>query len=223
MPTKVLILGSTGMIGGGTLREALENPEIESIILLNRKPGTVKHPKVKEVIHGDFYAMQPVMEQFREVDAVLFCLGQSAVGMTEPEYHRVTYELTVKFAEELLKVNPHARFIYISGAGTDSSESGSQMWARVKGKTENALLKMPFRSVHMVRPGYIQPRKGIRSRTGWYNLVYTVFYPLYILFYPFKGVVTDTTRLGRAMIRIAINGADLKIIEQRDINRIAEA
>lgn len=222
MPTKLILLGSSGMIGSGTLIEALENPEVESVLVVNRRPLEKKHPKIKELVLKDFFDVRSVSDQLKGYDACLFCLGQSAVGMSEKDYHRITYELTMAWAEELLKANSNMRFIYVSGAGTDSTEKGSQMWARVKGKTENALLKMPFRDVIMFRPGFIQPRKGIRSRTSWYNVVYTVFFPLYFLLYPFKGIVTDTTRLGRALVRAAIKGADKNIIQQRDINRLAQ-
>lgn len=223
MPTKLILPGASGMIGSGALLEAIDNPEVESILVVSRRPVERKHLKVQELILNDFYDVKSIAAQLAGYDACLFCLGQSAVGMSEADYHKITYELTLLWAEELLKVNSSMRFIYVSGAGTDATEKGSTMWARVKGKTENALLKMPFKSVHMFRPGFIQPRKGIRSRTFWYNVVYTVFFPLYFILYPFKGIVTDTTRLGRALVHVAVHGSELKIIAQRDINRIAES
>lgn len=222
MGAKFILIGSSGMIGQGALHEAISDPEVESVLLVNRKPSALKHPKIKEIIHQNFYDVHSIASQFAEYDACVFSLGQSAVGMKEEDYRRITYDPTVHFAKELIAVNPNIRFIYISGSGTDSTEKGGQMWARVKGKTENALLKMPFRSVHMFRPGLIQPRKGIRSRTSWYNAIYALFFPLYLFLYPFKGIITDTTRLGRALVRVGRNGSELKIIAQRDINRIAE-
>ena len=222
MPTKIILLGSTGMVGGGALLEALDNPEISEVLVINRKPIGKSHPKLKEILHGDFFNIAPIASQLAGYDAILFCLGQTSVGMTEADYHRITYELTMNFAEQLLKVNPTVRFIFVSGGGTDSSEKGRQMWARVKGKTENALFNFPFRDAIMFRPGFIQPRKGIRSKTGWYNVIYFIFFPLFWLLYPFKSIVTDTSRLGRALVRAAIHGSEKKILEQSDINRLAQ-
>lgn len=220
---KVIILGATGMVGSGVLLECLASPDVQQVLTINRKPAQRTHPKLKELVHDNFYDFTSVQQGFSAYDACFFCLGVSVAGLSEAEYRKITYELTMSFAHALLTANPDVVFCYVSGASTDSTEKGRAMWARVKGATENALLRMPFKDAYMFRPGYIQPLKGVRSKTGWYNAFYTVLKPLYFLLKPFKGIVTDTVSLGNAMLYVAQHGFPQKIITSRDINNLAQS
>jgi uncharacterized protein YbjT (DUF2867 family) len=215
---RIIITGSTGMVGKAALLAALEAPEVESILLVNRKPAGIQHAKVREVLHADFFNLGPIEAELTGYDACLFCLGVSSLGMKEPEYARMTYDLTTGFAGVLLRQNPGMTFCYISGAGTDSNEQGRLMWARVKGRTENTLLQMGFSRAYMFRPGMIQPFDGIRAKSNAVNVMYAIFRPLYFLLRSFPGMVTDTRRLGRAMVRVAKEGYHKPILESRDIN-----
>ncbi|HUR30735.1 MAG TPA: hypothetical protein VMZ69_04845 [Saprospiraceae bacterium] len=217
---KVIITGSTGMIGKGCLLECIDNPQVESILLVNRHPIDVKHPKIKEVLVKDFFELELVRDDLKGYDACFYCMGVTSAGMNEADYSRITFEATIEFAKELFSLNPYSTFCYISGAGSDSSEKGNTMWARVKGKTENALLAIGFRNTYMFRPGFIQPTKGIRSRTGWYNAVYTILGPFYFLLKRLPNYVTNTTTLAKAMIKVASDGYPKKILESADINKI---
>ncbi|HXA02766.1 MAG TPA: NAD-dependent epimerase/dehydratase family protein [Cytophagaceae bacterium] len=223
MKIRAIIFGSSGMIGQGVLMECLESPEVESILIINRSPGNVKHSKLKEIVHKDFSDFSSLSAEFAGYNSCFFCLGISAVGLSENEYYKTTFELTIRVAEALLKANKDFTFCYISGASTDSSENGKMMWARVKGKTENTLLAMPFKQVYMFRPGYIQPLKGIKSRTKLYNAIYFIFKPLYFILKPFKGMVTDTSSMGKSMIQTALHGYEKKILESSDINKVSKA
>ncbi|MGN6292981.1 MAG: NAD-dependent epimerase/dehydratase family protein, partial [Chitinophagaceae bacterium] len=157
---KVIITGTTGMVGEGVLHVCLQDPRIESVLIINRKTLGRTHPKLKEILHADFYDLSAIENDLRGYDACFFCLGVSSIGMKEPDYYKVTYTLTLHVANTLVRLNPGMSFSYISGAGTDSSEKGRSMWARVKGKTENDLMKLPFRQVFAFRPGFIKPIKG---------------------------------------------------------------
>lgn len=218
MKIKAVIFGASGMIGQGVLMECLESPLVESVLVINRRTSGMKHPKLIEVIHTDFLDLSPLKSILAEYNSCFFSLGVSAVGLSESEYHSIIYDITTTVAETLVSINKDYTFIYVSGKSTDSTEKGSMMWARVKGKTENALLAMPFRQVFMFRPGYIQPMKGIRSKTALYNAVYFIFKPLYFLLKPLKNAVTDTGTLGKAMINVAANGYSKRILESADIN-----
>lgn len=218
MNIKVIITGATGMVGKGVLLECLDHPAISEVLLVNRAPVGIQHDKLKEVIHKDFFDLSAVKEQLQGYDACFFCLGVSAVGMSEEQYHHITYDLTIHFAETV--INPNMTFCYVSGTGTDSSEQGRSMWARVKGKTENALLKMSFKAAYMFRPGLILPMKGIRSRTSWYNAAYAILRPFFPLMKR-SASVTDTVRVGKAMINVALNGSDKTHLENKDINELA--
>jgi hypothetical protein len=222
MKIKAIITGSTGMIGKGVLLECLEDSRVESVLVINRQPVGMNHVKLKEIILKDLFDLSPAMNELAGYAACFFCLGVSAAGMSEKEYHKITYDLTLYFAQTLLKLNPDMTFCYISGAGTDSSEKGRMMWARVKGKTENALLSLPFEACYMFRPGFIQPMKGIKSRTRSYNLIYIVLKPFYPILKNFKSVVTNTEKLGQAMIHVGVNGYRKNILESSDINFIPE-
>jgi uncharacterized protein YbjT (DUF2867 family) len=219
---KAIITGSTGMVGKGVLLECLNNALVSDVLVINRQPVGIQHPKLTEIIHKDFYDLSSIEEQLKGYDACFFCLGISAFRMKEEDYHRITYDLTVHFAQTLLRLNPQLTFCYVSGQGTDSSEKGSTMWARVKGKTENALLAMPFKGAYMFRPGYIHPMHGIKSRTALYNALYVVLKPLYPVFKTLSpDSVTTTEAIGKAMIAIAAKGDAKHILDPVDINRLA--
>lgn len=218
MNLKVIITGSTGMVGKGVLLECIDSPDVEQILIINRSPVGISHPKVKEIIHKDFFDWSAIHGQLGGYDACFFCLGVSSVGMKEPDYKRMTYDLTLGFARELFPVNPNMTFCYVSGAGTDSSEKGRSMWARVKGKTENDLLGLGFKAAYMFRPGFIQPMRGIKSKTPLYQGIYNVISPLYGLLRRMPKYVTTTVILGKAMIGVTVRGYQTKVLESVDIN-----
>ena len=220
MKIKAIITGSTGMLGKGVLLECLESPDIESVLVINRHPVGLKHEKLKEIILTDFHDLSSIKEQLAGYNTCYFCLGISAAGMSEKDYSRITYDLTLNFAQTLLSLNPELTFCYISGAGTDSREKSRMMWARVKGKTENALLALPFKTAYMLRPAYIQPMKGIRSSTRIYNIFYTILKPLYPILKAFPKIVTNTEKLGKAMIKLVLMNYNKKILENIDINKL---
>jgi len=219
---KVILFGSTGMIGQGVLLECLENKGVESILVINRQSCNTTHPKLKEIICRDLFDLSGLTSEMKDHNACFFCLGISSVGLSEKGYHRITYDLTLNAASILVKLDPEMTFCYISGAGTDSSENGKVMWARVKGKTENALLALPFKKAYMFRPGFIQPLKGIRSKTKTYNMIYAVFKPFYFLLKHFSSIVTNTETFGKAMIITALNGYEKNILENKDINYLVK-
>ena len=220
MKLNVIITGSTGMVGKGVLLECIDSPDVESILVISRSPIDVMHPKVKEIIHKDFFDLSSVRDQLTGYNACFFCLGVSSVGMKEAEYRRLTYDLTLGFAKVVLFLNPDMTFCYVSGAGTDSSEKGKSMWARVKGKTENDLLSLGFKAAYMFRPGYIHPMRGIKSKTPLYNAFYIVLKPLYPLLKRMPKYVTDNAIIGRAMIRVALSGYSKRVLESIDINHV---
>ena len=215
---RIIITGSTGMVGKAALLAALDSPDVESILLVNRQLVGLHHAKIREVLHQDFFNPAPIESQLAGYDACLFCLGVSSVGMKEDAYTRMTYDLTTTMAKAMIRQNPGMTFCYISGAGTDSSEKGQLMWARVKGRTENALLQMGFGRAYMFRPGMIQPFDGIRAKSNTVNVMYSIFRPVYFLLKRFPGMVTDTRRLGKAMVRVAKDGYSKTVLENRDIN-----
>ncbi len=210
------------MVGQGVLRECLLDADVESVLSIGRREMGQPHQKLQEIAFRDVTDLSAIMGQLAGYDACFFCLGVSSVGMGAPTYYRLTYELTMSIAGTLVRVNPGMTFVYVSGAGTDSSEHGSRMWARVKGKTENALLQMPFRGAYMFRPGYIQPLRGIRPKIRWIGALYTVIGPLYPLWkLLFPKYVTTTECMGRAM-PVAKQGAAKHVLESWDINNISE-
>lgn len=219
---KVILFGATGMVGQGVLRECLLDPHVDAILAIGRTATGCQDAKFREIIPADLYTLTAIETQLAGYDACFFCLGVSAAGMSEQAYRRVTYDLTISAAEILARLNPAMTFIYVSGAGTDTSERGRMMWARVKGQTENALLRMPFLAAYTFRPAYIQPLHCIRAKTKWYAALYAVvapLYPLWKLLLP--NYVTTTEAVGRAMLRVARNGAPKRIIENRDINALS--
>jgi uncharacterized protein YbjT (DUF2867 family) len=218
---KVVIYGATGMVGQGVLMECIADPRITSVLCVGRKPSGTSHPKVRDLIRPDLLDYSDIGDAFNGTQACFYSLGITSVGMDEASYRRVTVDLTLAAANALAKANPTMTFCFVSGAGTD--RSSRQMWARVKAAAEDALLAMPFRT-HCFRPGLIQPMKGIRSKTGWYNAFYAAFAPIYSVFGGLMGdFATTTENLGRAMIRIAVEGSDVKILTNADINRIGAA
>jgi uncharacterized protein YbjT (DUF2867 family) len=217
----VLLFGATGMIGQAVLRECLLDPAVTKVVTVGRRPAGQSHPKLRELVRPDLEALGPLEPQLVGFDACIFTLGVSAVGMSEKEYTRLTYDLTTSVARTLLRTSPELKFIYVSGAGTDSSEKGRTMWARVKGRTENALLSMPFKAAYMFRPGAVIPVGGVRSSVGWYNAAYVVLKPLYpILSRLAPNMITTSERLARAMLAVARNGYSTHVLEMADINRL---
>ncbi|MFC2134378.1 NAD-dependent epimerase/dehydratase family protein [Bacteroidota bacterium] len=214
MKIKTIITGSTGMVGEGVLHECLQHPDVESVLVINRKARGVQHPKLKEIIHKDFFDLPKIEDQLKGYNTCYFCAGVSSIGKKEEEDRRVTYDLTMNFAETLLKLNPGMTFTYVSGVGTDSTEKGKSMWGRIKGKTENDLLKLQFKSAYMFRPGYIQPIKGLKNTYTAYKVL-SPFYPLFKTLFP-KYVCT-LEDLGKSMINITMNGYDKTVLECRDI------
>jgi uncharacterized protein YbjT (DUF2867 family) len=220
---RVVLFGATGMIGSGVLLECLEDPRVELVVSVVRHAGGMAHPKLRELVHDDFLDYVPVCADFAGVDACFFCLGVSSAGMNEADYRRVTHDFTLAAAKEILAESAHATFCYVSGAGTDGTGRGRVMWARVKGQTEQGLLAMGFKSAFMFRPGYIQPMKGVRSKTALYQMVYNVAGPLYPLMRLLgPSYVTTTVDLAHAMIEAARDGYPSQVIETTDINRLAE-
>lgn len=218
---KVILFGATGMVGQGVLRECLLAGDVDSILAVGRTSTGQQHAKLQEIVWPDLFDLSPIESRLSSFDACFFCLGVSAAGMSEQDYRRLTYELTISVATTLARVNPGMTFIYVSGTGTDNSESSRMMWARVKGKTENDLLKMPFRAAYMFRPGYIQPLHGIRTKTKLYGALYTVVAPLYpILKRLLPNYVTTTECVGRAMLNATRRGAPKRFLENQDINEL---
>jgi uncharacterized protein YbjT (DUF2867 family) len=210
------------MVGAGALIECLADTRVQSVLVVTRASTGRSHPRLREVLHADFFSYDNLAADFAACDACFFCLGVSSVGMSEPEYTRLTYDLTLAAARAMVAVNPQMTFCYVSGVGTDSSERGRTMWARVKGRTENALLAMPFAAAYMFRPGYIQPVGGVRSKTGWVQAAYTVLAPLYPVLRPvLRG--TTTRNFGRALIEVAASGYQKRVLYSRDINALAAA
>ena len=216
---KVILFGGSGMVGQGVLRECLIDPGVEAVLSIGRSPLGVAHPKLRELLHKDFTDYSAIEPQLAGYDACFFTLGVSSIGMDAEHYRHLTYDLTMAAARTLARLNPGMVFTYVTGRGTDSTEQGSLMWARVKGKTENDLLKLPFKAAYMFRPAGIQPLHGVRSKTGWINAVYAVTAPLLaVMVRATPHYMTTSERLGRAMIKVARDGYPKPILESEDIN-----
>lgn len=219
---RVLLFGATGMIGQGVLRECLLDPEVSAVQTVGRSATGAQHPKLQELVHRDLWRYQSVKGALTGFDACFFCLGVSSAGMQKEEYRRITYGITLAAAETLCRVNPGMTFVYVSGAGTDSSGQGRSAWARVKGQTENALLRLPFKAAYMFRPGVIQPLDGIRSKTRVYRLFYGVMAPILpLLRKMLPNFILTTQQIGRAMIAAARHGAPKRVLASRDIRALA--
>jgi uncharacterized protein YbjT (DUF2867 family) len=220
MKIKAIITGATGMVGEGVLHECLLNSNVASVLVINRKPCGVSHPKLKEIIHANFFDLSPIELHLTGYNACYFCAGVSSVGKKEDEFRRLTYDLTMHVAETLSRLNRDMTFCYISGAGTDSSEKGRMMWARVKGKTENDLMKLPFKKVYAFRPGFMKPTKGLKNTLKGYAILGWLYPALHALF---PNSACKLSEVGLAMINLTMNGYEKSIIEVRDIVKLAKS
>lgn len=219
----VAIFGASGMLGQGVLRECLKDPSVQQVISIGRTALDQQHPKLLQLTQKDLFDLSPLKNELGELDACFFCLGVSSAGLTEAQYRHLTYDLTTSAAAILLSLNPGMRFVYVSGTGTDSTEQGKTMWARVKGATENALLRMPFKGAFMFRPGVIIPLNGIKSKTRSYQLFYDVFGPLLKLLFKLRpGTMTTTENIGLAMLNLAKYGGPQTILDGAAINAAAQ-
>jgi uncharacterized protein YbjT (DUF2867 family) len=220
---KVILFGASGMVGQGVLRECLLDPEVTEVLSISRSPLGQHAEKLREIVLPNVGDLSSVESALGGYDACFWCLGVSSSGMAEADYTRATYDLTISAATTLARLNPRIRFTYVSGAGTDSTEHGRAMWARVKGRTENALLALPSGGAYMFRPGIIQPLHGIRSRTRGYRWFYTVMRPFLVLVrIVAPNSITCTDHMGRAMIRVARDAPPNHILGTRDINQLAQ-
>ena len=214
----VLILGATGMVGQGVLRECLLDDGVARVVTLGRSATGQAHPKLREIAHANLFDLTPIESELRGLDACFYSLGATAAGKSEAEYTRINYDLTLSVAGTLARLDPDMTFVYVSGMGTDSTERGRTMWARVKGRTENALLRLPFKAAYMLRPGIILPMHGIKSKTTLYRVGYTLMTPLYpALRALFPRAITTTEHLGRVMLRLARSGYSKPVLEPADI------
>lgn len=207
------------MVGEGVLREALLHPDVEKVLVINRKPCGVTHPKLTEILHTNFFDISPITEQLKGYNACFFCLGVSSVGMKEDHYYSLTYTLTMHVAETLAKQNPDMTFCYVSGAGTDSSEKGRLNWARVKGKTENDLMKLPFKKAYAFRPGFMLPEKDAKNAHNYYS-VFRFLYP--VLHFLMPKFVSTLQTVAVAMIKIVLKGYEKPVLEVPDIVELSQ-
>lgn len=218
----VLIFGATGMIGHGALEACLRDPAVERVTVIGRRALGRVHPKLTEHVRADVADLSGLEAGLAEVDACLFCLGVSAAGLDERRYTALTYDLALSVGRTLVRLNPEMAFVYVSGLGTDATEQGRVMWARVKGRTENALLALPFRTAVMFRPGVIQPVEGARSSTRWYRILYAVMAPLMpVLRRLFPGQIVTSAEMGRALLATARSDRARAVLEMPDIVRLA--
>ena len=221
---KVLIFGATGMVGQGVLRECLAAADVELVQSFGRTPVGQKHPKLREVVHAEMWQYEGIDDQLSDFDACFFCIGVTSSGMSEKAYTHLTYDMTLAAAGVLARLNPRMVFMYVSAMGADTTEKTRIMWERVRGKTENALLRLPFRGVYIFRPGMIQPLDGIKSKT----VAYRIFYSLFKLVLPLlrsampKHVLT-TRQMGQAALAVVRNGAQKRVLESADIAMLAKA
>lgn len=219
MKIKAIITGATGMVGEGVLHECIHHPDVEQVLVITRRPTGAAHSKMKEIVHKDFFDISPIENELKGYNACFFCLGVSSMGMNEEEYHRMTYDLTMGFARTLAKANPGMTFCYVSGSGTDSSEKGRMMWARVKGKTENHLMQLPFKKAYMFRPGFMQPTKGLKNALSFYKYI-TWMYPVLRPLFP--KYMSTLKEVGLAMINVVKRGYSKQVLEVKDIVEISK-
>jgi uncharacterized protein YbjT (DUF2867 family) len=215
---KAILFGATGMVGQGVLRECLLDSAVDSVLAVGRSPTGQQHAKLREIVHDDFLDFSAIESELAGFDACFFCLGVSSVGMSEDRYRQLTHDITLAAATTLSKLDPGMVFVYVTGRGTDVTEQGPLMWARVKGKTENDLLKLPFKAAYMFRPAGIQPLHGIKSKTAWYQAAYVVAAPILTLLNRVApNYVATTEQVGRAMIKVARDGYPKPVLESEDI------
>ncbi len=219
MKIKAILTGATGMVGEGVLHECLDHPLVESILVVGRKSCSVTHPKMKEILVADFLDISGIKDELQGYNATFFCLGVSSVGMNKEEYYRTTYTLTIHFAETVSNQNPGMVFCYVSGAGTDGTEKGRISWARVKGKTENDLMKLPFRAAYGFRPSFMLPTPGLKNVLGFYKYINWIYPALRPTFPGYFGTLKE---LGLAMISIVISGYEKNVLDVKDIRSLAE-
>lgn len=219
MKIRAIITGATGMVGEGVLMASLLHPDVEKVLVINRRPCGVSHPRLTEIIHNNFLDLSPIAEQLRDYNACFFCLGVSSVGMNEEKYYLLTYTLTIHMAEILAKQNPGMTFCYISGAGTDSTEKGRMNWARVKGKTENDLMKLPFKKAFAFRPGFMLPDKDAKNAHGYYSF-FRLLYPVLHTLMP--NFVSTLQEVATAMINVVIKGYEKPVLEVKDIVELSK-
>jgi uncharacterized protein YbjT (DUF2867 family) len=219
MQIKVIITGATGMVGEGVALECLQHSDVSEVLVVSRKSFNHTHPKLKELIVSDFLKLDEVKDKLKGYDACFFCAGISSVGMNEQQYTKITYDTTLHFAETLSAINPNMIFNYVSGAQTDSSEKGKIMWARVKGRTENALMQLPFKKVYNFRPGLMKPMAGQIHLKSLYKIL-AVFYPLFNVLMP--NQVSTLSVVGLAMIKSVTKGYTKQILEVKDIKALAK-
>lgn len=219
MGIKVIITGSTGMVGEGVLFECLENPAVSQVLIVNRRHYSLSHPKLQECIIPDFLNLDEFTEKLTGYDACFFCAGVSSAGMKEAEYHHITYDITINFAKKLASLNPQMIFTYVSGAWTDSTEKGKSMWARVKGKTENDLMRLPLKRAYNFRPGFMKPASGQKNIKSLYKPI-IILYPLLNMLFP--NFVLTMHEVGRAMINCVLKGYPKQILEVKDIKALAK-
>jgi uncharacterized protein YbjT (DUF2867 family) len=218
---KVILFGATGMVGQGVLRECLLDPDVESVLSVGRSPTGQSHAKLREIVHDNFLDYSAIESELTGYDACFFCLGVSSVGMDAERYRHLTYDITMAAATTLARLNPGMVFTYVTGRSTDSTEQGPRMWARVKGKTENDLLKLPFKAAYMFRPAGIQPLHGVRSKVAWIQAIYVGTAPLLTLLNRIAPkFMTTSEQVGRAMIKVARDGYPKPVLESEDINAL---
>ena len=217
-PVRVILTGATGMVGEGVLHECLLSPEVEAVLSVSRKPCGIQHPKLREILHSDFLNLSSVEPQLKGYNACFFCLGVSSVGIKKELYEKLTYDLTLGFAGVLSKQNSGMVFCYISGAGTDSSEKGRLHWARVKGKTENDLQKLPFSQVYLFRPGIMKPTKGLKNTLSFYKWAGWLLPVIQFLFPKYMNSLAD---VGKAMIHAVTRGYSKPVLEVKDISLLS--
>lgn len=220
MKIRAILFGATGMVGEGVLHEALRDADVESVLVIGRRPCGVNHPRLSEILHSDFFDYSTIEEKLRGYHACYFCLGVSSIGMSEQEYGRLTYDLTMQAARTLSRLNPGMTFCYVSGTGTDSTEKGRVMWARIKGRTENHLMELPFKAMYAFRPGFMKPTKGLKNANALFRAA-GLSYPLWSFLFPMY--VCTLEALGRAMIRASAQGYPSKILENTDITLLARS
>jgi len=216
---KVILYGVTGMVGQSALRESLIDPEVEQVLAIVRKPTNNHHPNYQEIVLPDVSDLTSIKEKVTGFDACFYLIGVSSTGMSEADYVRITYEMTIKAAEQLVQLNPNMKIIYISGMGADSTEKGKEMWARVEGKTENTLLSMPFKAAYMLRPGAIIPMHGVRSKTTQYRLLYNVIKPLNPFLKRMKSVITSE-QLGKLIVHLGKIGTTKEVLEKEKLKEM---